>query len=149
MSSYQISSKPFREAHLDVFRVAESHKSECYNNAKVMDALGKVHQFGTHLLDGRILYISGYMYAAPGVVEVYSHPSIYTLDCPLVYVRHMKWWINHVARETNARRLQTWGDCSDANSRWLRCIGFKQEAVLDSYRLDGNSSIWGRVICRA
>lgn len=143
---HEITSKPFQESHLDIFRVAEAHRDACWGASKIWHQLGTAHQAGTHMLDGRILYISGYLNIMPGVVELWMHPSIYVPGNRIKAARHVKWWIGHIAREQEARRVQTWGDCSEEADRWLTFLGFKCEGVLESYGPDGKSaSIWGMV----
>lgn len=143
----EITTKPFRESHLDIFKVVPAHQPACIAGAAQMTALGQINQFGSHLLDGRILYISGYMWVVPGVVEVYMHPSIYVQENVRIFWEHVKWWLVHVQRITGARRIQTWGDDTPESDRWLKHLGFTQEAVLHSYRRDGNMSIWG-IVCK-
>ena len=143
-----ISTKPFHESHLDVFNVTASHKKECWLAAKQWDALGKMLQAGTHMIDGRILYISAYLVLLPGVLEVWMHPSIYVPHYKLAVVRHVKFWLEYIAEEHKARRLQTYGANTPESDRWLSFLGFEREGVLHSYLPDGKAvSIWG-ITCK-
>ncbi len=145
----KLRSRPFKEAHLDVFMVEEAHRSECYGGMKYLAHLGKSLQLGTHMLDGRILYISGYYQVLPGVLEVFMHPSIYVKDHPITVIRDVRWWLKYMTDEHRARRLQTWGADTPESERWLTALGFVKEGVLDSYLPDGTAMlIWGRT-CKA
>lgn len=143
-----ITTKPFREAHLDIFHVAPSHKDECYRSAKEWAQLGAIIQAGTHMIDGKILYISAYVHVIPGVLEVFSHPSIYVPDYKFAMARHLKWWIQYEAQTHNSRRVQTYGSNTPESDRWLRYLGFEKEGVLHSFLPNGGSTaIWG-LVCK-
>ncbi len=143
----EIRTKPFREAHLDIFHVADSHRADCWAAAKQWHHLGSLLQAGSHMIDGRIVYISCFIPTTPGVVEVWMHPSIYVPQYKLAVIKHVKWWLQDVAERCNARRIQTWGDTSAQSDRWLAYLGFKCEGVLQSFRPDGGpASVWS--ICK-
>ena len=142
----EITIKPFRMAHLDIFKVVESHKAECKAATTLFSGLADRHQLATHMIDGRIIYIAGYFQVLPGVLEVFMHPSIYLKDHKFAVIRYVRWWLDHMAREHKARRIQTWGMTNPESDKWLRSLGFVEEGVLNSYLLDGSPvKIWGKL----
>ncbi|MDE1971095.1 MAG: hypothetical protein KGI50_06010 [Patescibacteria group bacterium] len=105
--------------------------------------MGKLDQAASHIIDDRIIFIAGYHWIMPGVIEVWMHPSVYLPRYKFSVVKHLRWWFCFIKEATDARRIQTWGAHNEASDRWLISLGFEREGVLESYLPDGSSvSMW-------
>lgn len=125
--------KPFREAHLDIFDVVESHREQTRRCAEQLTYLGKIFQFASHIIDGRIIFIGGYYIVSPGVIEIFMHPSVYFKRYKYSSFKYINWWLTYMAAEHQVRRIQTWGECTPEQEFLLERLGFVKEGVLNSY----------------
>lgn len=137
-SQFQV--KPFRLAHLDIFDVAPAHKKDIVNlERQFRQFFSQPHLnnfLGTHIMDGKIIFIAGYFQIAPGVLEVFVYSSIYMSKYPIAIVKQLRWWLGHLAYEHRTRRIQTWGNEQIDTGKWLRLFGFVEEAELRYYLPD-------------
>ena len=138
--------KLFRESHIDLFECSEKYRGQARDAAKWMDALGQEGQCGTHMIDGRILFIGSWFMVAPGVAEVCLLPSIYVPQYRKSFYAEVKWWITNLLSRDDVKRIQSWGEETLKSDRWLKSLGFEREGLLYCYGPAGeNVSIWGRV----
>jgi hypothetical protein len=136
-----LETKPYREAHADLFQPHPLWCSALNGNWKTLELLGTCGQACVHLHDGRILFIGGYHEVAPGVAEVFLFPSIWIDKYPVAYVAEVKFWLESL--KTRYRRLQCWGEDTDRSYLWLTRLGFTLEGKLRYYTVDGDMLIWG------
>jgi len=136
--------KPFREGHADIFQCNPEDLQQFRNMLPMMSGLGQREQCGSHIVDGRIIYIGGWYDTAPGVAELFIYPSIYTKEYLREYLTDAKWWVQDL--KSKYHRVQCWGDDTEVSKRWLSHLGFVYEGTLRSYTMDGRSMlIWGLV----
>jgi hypothetical protein len=134
--------RPFREGHADIFECDPADRAEFFAALPLLCHLGKFDQCGSHIVDGRILYVGGWNETSPGVAEMFIYPSIYTKQYVKTYFREARWWVSYL--KSKYRRVQCWGVDTEVSRRWLSRLGFKLEGVLPGYTSDGSSMlIWG------
>lgn len=141
----KVIAKPFRAAHLDIFEGATPFDDEeVHKNLPMLIELGRLDQCVINILDGRILYIGGYLSAAPGVVEAFIYPSKFALEKPKTYYAEAKFWVANL--KAQHRRVQCWGNDTEVSRRWLEHLGFVYEGCLRNYTVNGSSMlVWGLV----
>lgn len=140
----KVETKPFREAHVDLFEPAADCAEQFNKAVPFLVELGKPGQCGIHMLRGRILYVGGWYDIAPGVAELFIYPSIYAVPHAKSFFSHARWWVNYL--KSNYRRLQCWGEDTDVSKRWLARLGFTQEGTLKNFAGEGiDMLIWGKV----
>lgn len=139
-----LNSRPFREAYSDLFESIPEYEKEVAGKIGLFTQLGKTGQCGIHVIDGRILFISGYFEVAPGVIEGFIYPSKYIFQYRKTFYREVKWWVQTL--KVQCRRFQCWGEDTELSRRWLEALGFRCEGVLQSFTSDGSSwLVWGLV----
>lgn len=140
-------SKPFRESHADIFDCQDGHKDLFLGALPLLVKLGELDQCATYMVDGRILFIGGWYEAAPGVVELFIYPSVFTHLYARIFYTEAKWWVQNLSRQH--RRVQCWGEDSDLSRRWLSHLGFDLEGVLKDYCGPGvNMLVWGKTTAK-
>lgn len=138
-----LETKPYREAHADLFQPHPVWSSQFEQAKPMLELLGKCDQACVHLHQGRILFIGGYHECAPGVAEVFLYPSVHIEKNKKTYLAEVKFWLAHL--KTKYRRLQCWGENTDASYLWLTHLGFTCEGKLRYYTVEGDMLIWGMV----
>lgn len=141
MINPNIITKPFREGHADIFECAVLFESEFRSAMPLLIQLGKADQCGSHIIDGKILYVGGWIHVAPGVAELFIYPSVYAKLYPKTFLEHARWWVQNLKQ--SYRRLQCWGEDTDLSKRWLKRLGFSLEGTLAKYTESGSMTIWG------
>lgn len=137
-------SRPFREAHFDLFEASDAEREKVKQSLNFLCMLGKQNLCAIYMLDGRIVFIGGCTESLSGVAEIFIYPSKYATKYPKTYFKEAKWWVDHL--KTQYRRLQCWGENTEVSRRWLKHLGFTLEGELLSYTVDGDSMlIWGKV----
>jgi hypothetical protein len=138
-----IKTRPFIPEHANEFQSSSLYQAQFQVWLPDLVRLGSVDQCGTHFLDGRILYISGFCESGPpGVAEVFIFPSVEIYENQLAFYRDVRWWLKYL--KDKYRRLQCWGEDTELSKRWLTSLGFLQEGALRNYTADGSSMlIWG------
>ena len=140
----EVITKPFRPGHADIFECAPDDLEQFRAMLPVMCRLGAVDQCGSHIVEGRILYVGGWYDVAPGVAEMFMFPSIYTKQYIREYITEGKWWVQHL--KSRYRRVQCFGEDTDVSKRWLKKLGFVHEGTFQQYTMDGRSMLmWGLV----
>lgn len=132
----------FKRGHLDFFQAAEMYQDLPDLYVDLLDQLGMLAQAGTHIIDGKIIYISGYYERLPGNWEVVIIPSVHLPRYAKAVVKDIRGWLRAIKKKTGARRLQTYGEPTEKQRRWLRCLGFTCDALLPMYDLDGDKELW-------
>lgn len=132
----------FKKGHLDFFEVADAYEGLPEIYAEMLDQLGQVAQAGTHLIDGKIVYISGYYERLPGNWEVVIIPSKHLPKYAKSIIRDIRLWLHAIKMKTRARRLQTYGEPTEKQDRWLKCLGFTCDGLLPMYDIDGDKKLW-------
>jgi hypothetical protein len=135
----------FQKGHLDFFAANKGYEGEAEVYADYLDKLGMLAQAGTHLIDGKILYLSGYWEQVPGNWEVVIIPSIHVPQYPVSTVKDIRLWLKFIREQKQARRIQTWGEPNELIDRWLECLGFTCEGTMRQYSTDGDKRIWAKV----
>ena len=134
--------KPFRENHADIFECQPAFLQQFKISMPLLVSLGQIDQCGSHMIDGRILYVGGWYEAAPGVAEMYIYPSVYTQQYAKTFFKEARWWVQHLKRQY--RRVQCWGEDTELSRRWLKRIGFELEGVLNGFCENGSAMlVWG------
>jgi len=139
-----IVAKPFRESHADLFESSGDYERQFKASIPMLAQLGAIDQCSTHIVDGRILVIAGYMEIAPGVAELFIYPSKYAREYRRDFYSEVKFCVQHL--KALFRRVQCAGEETELSRRWLTKLGFVYEGTLRSYTVDGsNMTIWGIV----
>lgn len=138
----RVISKPFREAHADFFEAVPDVQQGLTNALPHMAQLGQLHQCDSFILDGKILFVGGYVDLGGGVAEAFIYPSAHAHRHPISFFKEAKWWVNEL--RTRFRRVQCWGEDTAVSRRWLKHLGFRLEGKLLSFTVEGKAMlIWG------
>lgn len=132
----------FQAAHADLFEPAEAYKDFPALYAPMLDRLGAIAQAGTHMIDKRIMYLSGFYEVLPGNWEVIIIPSIHLPNHKKAIIKDIRMWLKAIHEKTGCRRLQTYGEPTDLQDRWLTCLGFKCDGTMPEYDVDGDKRMW-------
>jgi hypothetical protein len=136
--------KPFNLGHADIFECHPEYQEHFRSQLEWLARLGSIDQCGSHIVDGRILYIGGFYETAPGVAEMFIFPSTYIYQYQKTFLKDSRWWVNHLMQQY--RRVQCWGEDSELSRRWLTALGFVVEGELRSYTVSGSTMlVWGKV----
>lgn len=133
----------FRKGHVDFFKAKEGQEGLAEAYANHLDSLGEIAQAGTHMIDGNIIFFSGFWEKAPGVWEVVIIPSVHLVKHKKAVIKNIRVWLQYIREHFHARRIQTYGlPENPVMDRWLRCLGFTFEATLKCYDVEGDATLW-------
>lgn len=91
---------------------------------------------GTFIYDGRILCCAGFMRLWPGVLEGWIIPSKWVSVAPIAFAKHMKRYIESVAKSFGCHRFQTSSNEGVVQERWMKFLGFEKEGTMKKYSYD-------------
>lgn len=134
----------FHPKHLELIqmRVLETESifhGDAYDR---MDKAAKESvQAGTFLYDGRVLFCAGFSQLWPGVLEIWMIPSVHIKSAPFLVAKTVKRYIDAIARDFKAHRIQTTTYADAAHTRWMEFLGFKCEGTLEKYTHDKKSML--------
>jgi len=132
----------FKRGHLDFFEVADAYEGLPEIYADMLDQLGQVAQAGTNMSDGEIVYIAGYYERLAGNWEVVIIPSKHLPKYAKSIIKVVRLGLHAIKMRTGARRLQTYGEPTEKQDRWLKCLGFTCDGLLPMYDIDGDKKLW-------
>lgn len=100
----------------------------------------------TVVLDGRILFCAGFCPLWPGVFELWMIPSVYAKTAPVFFARTIRRYIDRIAIDFAAHRLQTTSFDDPFHRRWMTWLGFQPEGVLRQFTQDKRDMVqFGRI----
>lgn len=110
------------------FRPQELRKFEADPSA--MEKTAALIKYGKAAVlkkDNLVIAIFGYYEMWPGVIEVWSFPSIYVQKYAMLYLRTMKRYVRVLGRTLPIHRMQTTSVDDDLHNRWMRFLEFTNE----------------------
>lgn len=112
----------------------EMRSFELMGSMQLEDAYARIEkvakasvQAATFLYDGRVLFCAGFHQLWPGVLEVWMIPSVYIRKVPISFGRTIKRYIDRLAEDFKAHRLQTTSYDDPFHAKWMAFLGFENE----------------------
>ena len=143
---------PFHPKHLEVMNIRDID-SAIFGDFKSQEAFDRVDQMsristqaGTFLCEGRIHFVAGFCPMWPGVYEVWMLPSVYVRNAPMFFCRTLRRYIDRIAHDFKAHRIQTTSFDDKFHERWMKFMGFEKEGTLRQFTQDKrNMCQFGRI----
>ena len=148
--SKEVKIVPFSLDHFDLIDLRPSEQSRMKADPKMAEKLSALstHGYGgTMLYDGRVIAIFGYIMLWPGVIEVWSFPSIHVKQYSMQYLRTLKRYLDSLSEIHDIHRLQSTAISDDTHDRWMKFLGFTCEGLLRQFSADKvDHKIWGQLV---
>lgn len=135
MAAREVRIVQFHPKHLEVMQV-RALDSALFGDFKTKESYERIEQMakisvqaGTFILDGRILFVGGFCKMWEGVFEMWMIPSIYANDAPVFFSRTLKRYVDRIAIDFKAHRLQTMSFNDAFHEKWMNFLGFRNEGV--------------------
>ena len=128
--SHDVTWVQFEPAHLDVIEMRDIEREEL-DNPRIESLATNSGVCHTHMIQGRILCIAGYVEIWAGVREVYVIPSVYVKRYPVAFQRAVKETL--FAWEKDIHRMQTASLDNVETARWMQSLGFVSEGLLEKF----------------
>lgn len=130
----------FHVKHLELMQLREIEAAGAFTLKDYMERIDAVAkssiQAATFLHDGRILFAAGFHELWPGVLEVWMIPGECIKTAPMLFGRLIKKYVDNIARDFKAHRIQTTSHDDPFHERWMGFLGFQKEGVLRNFTHD-------------
>lgn len=131
---------PFEEGHLKLLELRDDEHNGAFNlediEERVRTFVAASMQVGTFVSRGRVVCIAGFHCLWPGVLEGWIFPSRFLFDCPVLYARVIKRYVDSISKGFNCHRFQAYAVDNPTQERWMRFLGFEKEGTLRQFGHD-------------
>lgn len=129
--------EPFREDHLDGVPWIEERYARIFGRERALREYAR-HPGFSGFCNGRFVGAAGIVSPYPGLGEAWAIAGPLVATHRAFFHRSIARMLRPLAQAMRVRRLQALVRQEFATShRWMRALGFKPEAVLRRYGLDG------------
>lgn len=139
----------FHVEHLKTMQIRDQEWNGLFALPDVYERMERLSQTGEALSmvdNGRVITCAGFVQLWPGVLEMWQIPSTHLADNPMRYARIIKRYIEQVAEQLKAHRIQTVCANDNLHTRWMDFLGFGQEGLLEQYSYQMEDFIqWARL----
>lgn len=142
---------PFEPAHVDLMELRGIELGGPFSLGDFRERLACVArdsvQAVTFVYDGRILLCAGFSCMWPGVLVVWMIPTTRIGAIPFRVARCLRRYVDRIAKDFGAHRLQTTTHADPMHARWMRFLGFSQEGIMRKFTHDKKDMLmFSRVI---
>lgn len=130
----------FNPQHLNLMELRNTEREGAFSLPDFMERMDVVTkgsvQAATFLLDGKILFAAGFHQLWPGVLEVWMVPAACIKTAPMLFGRMIKRYVDNIAVDFKAHRIQTTSHDDPFHERWMNFLGFQKEGTLRAFTYD-------------
>lgn len=134
--------KPFQAGHLDFFEPAKGYEGQAEVYSDFLERLGLLCQAASHVIDGKVIFISSSERITATTWEVMIIPSVHLPRYIKSAVKDIRIWLDIFKEKDGTKRIQTWGYPTDLSKRWLTYLGFEYESTMPYYDEEGDKEVW-------